>query len=711
MPSPARHALQRPATDGLRRDIQGLRALAVLLVVANHLLGRPAGGYVGVDVFFVISGFLLTGLLLREQERSGRTSLREFYARRVRRILPVAALVLVVTNVVARSVFAAARVHQTLDDSVWALLFGANVHFSSIGTDYFQQHRPPSPVQHYWSLSVEEQFYVLWPALLIVGYLVARRMAVRPSRVVLALAGTGTAASFAWALHLTASDRVAAYFSTPARAWELGIGALCAVLSGRAVGLPEAVRAAAAWTGLGAVAAATALYGAQTAFPGLAAMLPVLGTALVLAAQDPRGGPGRVGLLDNPVAGYLGKISYSLYLWHFPCLVLADGYFASHGVGYYVAGGVLPLLLSMWSFHLVEDPIRHSRWLSARSPSAPHRERSAATHRERRLRVLKPVLAAVATVLLACTSLLPGHTRVQAAAATPVVAGNPLPSFGPATRALQAGIAAAIAARTWPTLSPALDVVSNGPEAPPDVLACTSIGAIAHPCSWGDPAATHTAILVGDSTAMAYTVPLRAVFQSMPGWRLTSYALYSCIFTGLTIHSANSPANRACPGHKQATVDAIHATHPDLVIVTNSYLSKALLATGDITPQGFVRGTENFLAGFAGSVKHIVFLAPPPYQRDISFCFKPGALPSACLSHQSEKWRGWAEADQELARGVHGTWVDTRVLFCDALGQCPSFVGSTIVKMDKIHLAPAYQAVLGPALKEVLARYHLFGPA
>lgn len=222
-----RRAGARPAA-GFRPEIEGLRAVAVLLVVANHL-GWATGGFVGVDVFFVISGFLITGLLLSEAGRTGRISFVGFYRRRARRILPAALLTLIGTNLAAHAIFLAVRAHQTAVDSWWALGFLANVHFAANGTDYFRAELPPSLVQHFWSLSVEEQFYVVWPVVIAAVLLVSRR--IRAGRAVVRPAVFGALAvivigSFVWALHETGSAPTRAYFDTGARAWELGAGAL-----------------------------------------------------------------------------------------------------------------------------------------------------------------------------------------------------------------------------------------------------------------------------------------------------------------------------------------------------------------------------------------------------------------------------------------------------------------------------------------------------
>src|SRR3954447_12975631 len=205
-----------------RADLQGLRAVAVLLVALGHA-GVPGlrGGFVGVDVFFVLSRFLITGLLLAEARRTGSISLVDFYVRRARRILPAAALTLVVTDLTAWYLLNFLRAREAVQDSLAAAAFGANFRFAARGTDYFAQSQPPSPLLHFWSLSVEEQFYVAWPALLSLVLLAAARRA-RPERHVLMAVGLLGAASFAWSVHLTATLPPAAYFSPFTRAWELG---------------------------------------------------------------------------------------------------------------------------------------------------------------------------------------------------------------------------------------------------------------------------------------------------------------------------------------------------------------------------------------------------------------------------------------------------------------------------------------------------------
>ena len=247
---------------GFRQDIQGLRALAVLLVILDHArIGPFHGGFVGVDVFFVISGFLITGLLVSEAERTGRVSLLGFYARRARRILPAATLVIVATVAASIYFLSAVEANGVIEDALWATFFAANFKFARDGTDYFQNDTPPSPLQHYWSLAVEEQFYLVWPLLVLLLCLYAawrarrsagarslgprvRDLGVSPLVVIVGI-------SFAYSVSFSTTDPVSAYFSPFTRAWELGIGALVACLSTRLILLKPSVQALLSWGGPG----------------------------------------------------------------------------------------------------------------------------------------------------------------------------------------------------------------------------------------------------------------------------------------------------------------------------------------------------------------------------------------------------------------------------------------------------------------------------
>jgi peptidoglycan/LPS O-acetylase OafA/YrhL len=287
-----------------RPDIEGLRAVAVLAVVLFHagVLGIR-GGYVGVDIFFVLSGFLITGLLLREQQRLGSVSLPAFYARRARRILPAATFVLIATVLATYYLLGTIRGAVTALDGRWTAAFAANLRFAIQGTDYFGRRLAPSPLQHYWSLAVEEQFYLVWPALLLLTAKVGRGLALRSK--LAALLAVIVISSFGWSVVETRTDPVWAFFSPFTRAWELGIGGLLALGTTRLRLLPNRLAPWLSWAGLFAVLLSFVLLTGRTAFPGYAAALPVLGTALVVIAGTigPAGGAeavlGRAPLAEN----------------------------------------------------------------------------------------------------------------------------------------------------------------------------------------------------------------------------------------------------------------------------------------------------------------------------------------------------------------------------------------------------------------------------
>ncbi|WP_256728693.1 acyltransferase family protein [Microbacterium oleivorans] len=358
-----------------RRDIQGLRALAVVAVIGAHAAGWPRGGFVGVDVFFVVSGFLITGALLREIRSTGGIRLAAFAGRRARRILPAALVVLAVTAAIASAIFHRARAEQTLLDALWSAGFAANWRFAALGTDYFHADDAVSPLQHYWSLAVEEQFYLVWPLLLlaVVSLLpAATRRGPRAAVAVGTLAAAAATASFAWALAQSGDAAVAAYFSTLTRAWELAAGAIVATCVPALARMPRALGGTLSWLGLAAIVVAFAVIDPEAAgFPAPWALLPIGATVLVLAggaAGDPR--HRHLFPLTNPVSVAVGDLSYSLYLWHFPVIVFAAVLLPAREASTWLVLGVIGVL-ALASYHLVERPFRYAPYAAHRATTAP----------------------------------------------------------------------------------------------------------------------------------------------------------------------------------------------------------------------------------------------------------------------------------------------------------------------------------------------------
>jgi peptidoglycan/LPS O-acetylase OafA/YrhL len=351
-----------------RPDVEGLRAIAVLLVVLDHAgVQVMHGGYVGVDVFFVLSGFLITGLLLREHKRLGQVSLPEFYARRARRILPASTLVVVSTVTATFLLLGTNRAIRVATDGQWASLFAANLRLIQQGTNYLSAQLPPSPLEHYWSLAVEEQFYLVWPSLFWLVIALTRGRRPRTSLAVI-LAGVITA-SLTWCIWQTGRDGTVAYFSPLTRAWELAAGALLAVGVPIVLRLPVRLGVAFSIVGVLAIPAAGLLFDTNTPFPGYAVVLPVGGTFLAVAGGTIAPTRGLEGLLATRPLQWLGKRSYAWYLWHWPLLVIAAGRIGHPVTALENVGLCLIALgLAAISFSLIEHPIHRSTRLMTRTP-------------------------------------------------------------------------------------------------------------------------------------------------------------------------------------------------------------------------------------------------------------------------------------------------------------------------------------------------------
>ncbi len=351
MADPPSHLRYRP-------DIDGLRTVAVLSVLLFHA-GRPfvPGGYVGVDVFFVISGFLITSIIAREID-GGTFSFARFYERRARRILPALCVVVLATAIASTWLLLPSALAAFGRSVASVALSASNVHFWYEG-GYFATSSEYKPLLHTWSLSVEEQFYLLHPVLLVLAHRISPKAR-------LWLIAAGLAASLAVSAWCTGRYDFP-YYLLPARAWELLLGALLAVLPKLRLG-SRLVRDGAGALGLVLIAVAAITFTSKTAFPGVAALLPCLGAALIIAA----GGSGQhlVGrLLSLSPFVHVGKLSYSLYLWHWPLLVLPKYYLVrSLTLVESIFALLVALLLSELSVRFVEAPFRHTDTRSSTRP-------------------------------------------------------------------------------------------------------------------------------------------------------------------------------------------------------------------------------------------------------------------------------------------------------------------------------------------------------
>ena len=596
-----------PGDRPFRPDVQGLRAVAVVLVLAFHAKAPVlTGGFVGVDVFFVISGFVITGLLLRERAATRSTSFLGFYARRARRILPAASLVIAATVVATYVLEGILRGRDVAVDGLWSSVFLSNVHFAAVHNDYLGAQGTASPLLNYWSLAVEEQFYVVFPLLFAgTAVLTARRWGRRGiAGMLLVVAG----ASLVLSVLQTGSDPVTAFYSPLTRAWELALGGLVAVLAPQLRRLPSRVAAVMTWIGLVGIGLAAVTVTTSTPWPGSAALLPVVGAALVIAGGTPAPRGGAELLLGTWPGIQIGAISFSLYLWHYPILVLAQQ--QSTGPLRWTERALLlglSLVLAIATYRLVENPIRHSVGL-ARRPG-----RSVA---------LGAVLVAASVAL--CSVL---------------IWANPLPGSsgrppGPSTASLgtvRSDVAAAAGAERAPRiLVPSFSSLHSSPLRDPSIPA-TCIAQLDDMargplCVLGDATTSRTMVLLGDSQAMMWSTSFIALAKA-DGWRLVLLGRDGCP-PWLTTKGAGG-RSASCRAFHRWSATQIAAIHPDVVVATGAPTVGAPAAAD-------ARGASALVTSLRSASGAVVLLGPVPW-----FAGRwTGLAPAECVAEQPNHLSG-----------------------------------------------------------------------
>jgi peptidoglycan/LPS O-acetylase OafA/YrhL len=684
-----------------RDDIQGLRAVAVLLVVLDHAgVGFLKGGFVGVDVFFVLSGFLITGILLSSAAKHGYVSLSGFYSRRARRILPAAALTLITTTIVAYQLLNYVRAKEAVWDSFWASLFAANIRFAHQGTDYFARGQPPSLVQHYWSLSVEEQFYLVWPALLslaVFGLVLGRRAnarrrvaegtpvitkwAIRRLLVVVILAA---GASLFWSIHSTNVLPAAAYFSTFARAWELGLGAALAIGSLAVAGISPILRGALGWVGLTAIVISAITFSAATPFPGYAALLPTVGTALVIAAgvgrQQSRMGPGRL-LALSPMR-YVGDRSYAFYLWHWPVLIIAveyEGHELSVGVKLLLVLGAF--LLSIVSYRFFENPIRRARWSIGRSAM-----------------LIPASAAAVAVVTMVTLSLINGKIlrleRANAADASATTQSLATGEKVAQSRALPAVVAAVKAARRGAKIPsglapPLSELLKDIYQFPAGCVPASDPATTSNICRLGDTASAKSIVLIGDSHAQMWMPTLLAMAES-DGWTLIPLVKSGCHpngWTGSGFGGTPEALIRACHAWYQWAVDQAKGLRPDVTLIAGCCPTPYPGRDGTPAVRAFTALAKT-MKRFSTSVV-VVADDDGIAKQPVDCLLAPHATMKTCTSRPAANVLAFNNNLAKVARLNKFGFLKTRGWFCYQ-NQCPMVVARTIVYRDTGHITKTY---------------------
>jgi peptidoglycan/LPS O-acetylase OafA/YrhL len=685
----------------LRGDIQGLRAVAVLVVIAAHA-GVPflPGGFVGVDVFYVISGYLIAALLYREVLLTGEVSIGSFWARRARRILPAATLVTLVTVALSLLWMSLLDARQVVIDALWASAFAANVHFAQQGVFYFAQDTGPSPLQHYWSLAVEEQFYLVFP-LVLVGCLGAARLLTRgrdrrverlPRGAVVTVLVVLSLASLVWSIHQTVGSPTTAYFSTFTRAWELGVGALAALVPPTLLRrLTRLTLESLAVVGTVMILAACVLITPETPFPGIAAALPVVGTALLILAGAAPEHSGRQTTSSRALSvrplRMVGDWSYSLYLWHWPAIVLPPIALGRAMTWPEKAVAVLVVVtLSAYTYRFVEMPFRSGR------PA----ERLV----RRRALVLYPVSAALVVAVAAggwWYTGVQGGERGDNPAIT--VAGGPTAEGiqGNTEALVRASVTAARDKRAVPSnLTPDLLNLRNSIA---DVGDCDYEQNVRKLCPVGD--GDKTLVVIGDSHARAWIPAFNRIVKA-GGW--TGYYLVKpqCTAAHVSIASLdNDQPFTDCSDFQDWVVDQVRALDPDLVVVASSPPvngvfdgDRRITDTAGIIPV-LKAGYDDLFVELSEDAKDVALVKDVPKSPDDpATCLSTGK-PNLddCMFQPVERSAVLADVAVQSATdaGVHV--VDPTPWLCYD-GECPVVIGGTLSYRDTDHITTEYAANL-----------------
>jgi peptidoglycan/LPS O-acetylase OafA/YrhL len=696
-----------------RGDVEGLRAVAVLLVVLDHLaVPGFQGGFFGVDVFFVISGYLITSLLAAEYAKKagphgdrGSISITGFYARRARRILPAALTVILAIVVAGALLLNELRVAQIRHDAVWAVLFGSNVNFIQQATDYFGQGLvDSSPFQHYWSLAVEEQFYLVWPALFL---LVTRfhgfaffGVAVRWRARVATTVCTIGAVSLAWSIVATERGPAGAYFSTFTRAWELALGALIGITATSATQLPRLLARAASAAGVALFVAAWTVIGAMTPFPGAAALLPTAATALVIVGGLTERAPLPNRALCLAPLRFLGRISYSVYLWHWPLIVFAAALYPTMSETAQVRLLILLITLAVatLSFYLVERPARRisaearRTGLLARGRGRGGRNLAAATFGACVLVATSVGLAwaidreRYAVVPVEAAAIWHPANRSSAV----VVRGTRNGIYARKVHAWQRVVRRGLRLRQLPAslrpLSPHLSMAFP----PPCVHGLRGVSP--QECVLGNPVAAHVAVLNGDSHAEMIRNTFWRAFDPKT-WSIHIFARDACGWAGAAESSAVSAA--ACARLQAKALQRIRALRPDVLLLSEHLVVAPFRSRTDIASS---------LAAFTRAAAKTIVIGHTPLPRPWSSCLV-GVDISRCFMALDATFRRDMRVELQLATRAGAMFVDTSAWLCVRTGAqtvCPPVIAGVPVFKDDTHIGPEYQLKLIPIMRALL---------
>lgn len=688
-----------------RTDIQALRALAIGLVVLNHLWPvRLTGGYVGVDVFFVISGFLITGHLLGEMTRTGRVRLGAFYARRVRRLLPAAFLVLAASIALLVAFVPYPRWERNAWEIAASAGYAENWLLAAMSVNYSALNDAASLVQHYWSLSVEEQFYIVWPLLLLAAVVLARRGSAggafsnRDSRMTTALtivvSGVGLLSFAASGLYTIAAPSQA-YFATFTRGWEFAVGGVIALLGSR-IRLSQRSANLLSLAGFASIAYSAIVYDHATSFPGYTAALPVLGTAAVILAGNTHTSLWHSHATAVRPVQWVGGISYSLYLWHWPLIVAAPFALGSEATTLSKVGVlVLALVLAELTKRFVED--RGQKWIFWRASTR---------------RALLLMITGMIGIGAMVAGVLVWH-GVRTEADRPPTEVTAAPCEGPAALAADARCEDPFDAVNY-TLMTQKNEYFHTPTECGDFLPILSYGEkhTTIECDFSNGRSSARRVwLVGDSHAQQWQ---GAVFDLARdrGWIVTTSYFGGCPVADVAFHGFRvewAPADaELCMRWSSELADRVAEEQPDLVFTAMaSRMQTANDGSGRSSFDQMTSGLVEYWKRWDGLGIRVLALADPPFNGEVrsADCLLLNAdKPRECARPRAEAQPAdpvIAAAEAAHTEGIEALDLSDR--FCDA-DLCYSAVGGIPVYFDADHLNLEYVRMLRPEIEVAVDR-------
>jgi peptidoglycan/LPS O-acetylase OafA/YrhL len=662
--------------------VEGLRAVAVVAVLLYHA-GVPfaGGGYVGVDVFFVISGFLITGLLVRELEKTKTVSLARFYSRRAKRLLPLTVVVLAVVVVLSWLLFDPVRMEEVSLGIVASGLYFMNWLLAARAADYFAAGLEASPVQHFWTLAVEEQFYLVWPVLILTAAWWSRRTGLGLRPVLAAAFASVVVSSLAYSVYSTQAQAGAAYFSTLTRGWELALGGLLALVPASRFGrLPRTAAGVVAAAGLAAIAFATLRFDDDTLFPGHAALVPTLGTAAIIAAGFGSAAlPSRL-LALGPVR-HVGRISYSWYLWHWPPLVFAAAIWGKlsplEGVAV-LAASYVPALLTN---RLVEKPFLHSEALT-RFPRKALALGGACT----------ATSVALGLLLLALTPTVPEAPEGRVAGAAALEDGHSIQKSAKAVN---------------PTPREA-EKKENRPRMYADGCHLDLEETRSPECVYGNPSSETTVVLFGDSHAMQWFPALEKLAKERD-WRLVGFSKSACPPAEISVYSTGLRREyRECEEWRERTLGRIVQDEDPSLVVTSMLNRYRAREGGKGLPDK--ASNEAMVDGYASTLKTLrsagvpvaVIEDVPRPDKDVPECVSQSLDRLQDCAFPRGKALGGPRINVLAAEEVEGaSLIDPTPMICPE-ETCPAVIGDVLVYRNGAHLTRTYVNSLTPWLGEQL---------